>query len=74
MQHLMIVFISCDFLRVPCTEFWTSLSLMKAENLRNPIMVLHVRRSSIVMQLMKMRIFFSRFFNRNLLGPPRVIT
>ena len=32
------------------------------------------RRSMIVNRLLKMRILFSGFFYRNLLGPPRVIT
>ena len=31
-----------DFLRDPCTESWTSWAQMKAENLRNPKMSLHV--------------------------------
>ena len=33
-----------------------------------------MRRSPIFRRLLKMWIFLSRFFNRNLLGPPRVIT
>ena len=40
--HVRVALLKCDFLRVPCTESWTSWAQMKAENLRNPKMVLHV--------------------------------
>ena len=40
--HVRVALLKCDFLRVPCTESWTSWAQLKAENLRNPKMVLHV--------------------------------
>ena len=38
--HVRVALLKCDFLRVPCTESWTE--KMKAENLRNLKMGLHV--------------------------------
>ena len=40
--HFRVALLKCDFLRVPCTESWTSWAQLKAENMRNPKMVLHV--------------------------------
>ena len=40
--HVRVALLKCDFLRVPCTESWTSWAQLKAENLRNPKMVLDV--------------------------------
>ena len=40
--HVRVALLKCDFLRVPCTESWTSWAQLKAENLRNPKMALHV--------------------------------
>ena len=40
--HVMVALLKCDFLQVPLTKSWTSWAQMKAENLRNPKMVLHV--------------------------------
>ena len=34
--HVRVALLKCDFLRVPCTESWTSWAQMKDENLRNP--------------------------------------
>ena len=40
--HVRVALLKCDFLQVPCTKSWTSWAQMKAENLRNPKMVLHI--------------------------------
>ena len=40
--HVRVALLKCDFLRVPCTESWTSWAQMKDENLKNPKMVLQV--------------------------------
>ena len=40
--HVRVALLKYDFLRAPCTESWTSWAQIKAENLRNPKMVLHV--------------------------------
>ena len=40
--HVRVALLRCDFLQVPLTKSWTSWAQMKAENLRNPKMVLHI--------------------------------
>ena len=40
--HVRVALFKLDFLKDPCSESWTSWSQMKAENLRNPKMSLHV--------------------------------
>ena len=40
--HVRVALLKCDFLQVPLTKSWTSWAQMKAENLRNPKMVLHI--------------------------------
>ena len=40
--HVRVALFKLDFLRDTCTESWTSWAQMKAENLRNPKMSLHV--------------------------------
>ena len=40
--HVRVALLKCDFLQVPFTKSWTSWAQMKAENLRNPKMVLHI--------------------------------
>ena len=40
--HVRVVLFKHNFLRHPCTEFWTSWVQMKAEDLRNPKMSLPV--------------------------------
>ena len=40
--HVSVALFKLDFLKDPCTETWTSWAQIKAENLRNPKMFLHV--------------------------------
>ena len=40
--HVRVALFKPNFLRDPCTEFWTSCVQMKAEDLRNPKVSLHV--------------------------------
>ena len=40
--HVRVALLRCDFLRVTSTESWTSWAQIKAENLRNEKMGLHV--------------------------------
>ena len=40
--HVRVALFKLDFLKDSCTESWTSWAQMKAENLRNPKMSLHV--------------------------------
>ena len=37
--HVRVALFKWNFLRVPCTESWTSWAQMKAENLKNDKMV-----------------------------------
>ena len=58
-----VALLKCDFLRVPCTESWTSWAQLKAENLRNPKMVLHVPIAASKVELLtskRNRAFFLR--------------
>ena len=50
--HVRVALLKCDFLRVPCTESWTSWAQMKAENLRNSKMVLHVPIAASKLELL----------------------
>ena len=61
--HVRVALLKCDFLRVPCTESWTSWAQLKAENLRNPKMVLHVPIAASKLELLaskRNRAFFLR--------------
>ena len=48
----LVALLKCDFLRVPCTESWTSWAQMKAENLRNSKMGLHVPIAASKLELL----------------------
>ena len=50
--HVRVALLKCDFLRVPCTESWTSWAQMKAENLRNSKMGLHVPIAASKLELL----------------------
>ena len=47
-----VALLKCDFLQVPCTESWISWAEMKAKNLRNPKMVLHVPIATSKLELL----------------------
>ena len=60
--HVRVFLLKCDFLQAPCTK-WTSWAQMKAENLTNPKMVLHVPIAVSKLELLaskRNRAFFLR--------------
>ena len=49
--HVRVALFKLDFLKDPCTESWPSWAQMKAENLRNPKMSLHVPIAASILEL-----------------------
>ncbi len=62
--HVRVALFKHNFLRDPCTEFWTSWAQMKAENLRNPTMSLHVPTAASKLVLWASKRNRTNLFNR----------
>ena len=50
--HVRVALFKLDFLKDPCSESWTSWSQMKAENLRNSKIGLHVPKAVSKLELL----------------------